>query len=71
MIPFEQAIEQARVALTALETARIALGTAYTDLDQDTDWDDQSPESIIEAQELLRVLENAYYRLEGVNKIIK
>jgi len=66
MLPFEEAIKQAREALTALSNAKIALGAAYIDLEQDTDWNGQSAEDIIEAQGLLRVLENAYYTVEGV-----
>lgn len=65
MITFDKALKQARDALAILPDAKIALGIAYMDLEQDTDWDGQSAKSILEAQELLHVLRSAYDAIEG------
>jgi len=66
MTTFEEAIKQAREALTALENAKVAMETAYANLYQNSDWDGQSPEDIIEAQGLMRVLRDAHRTIGGV-----
>lgn len=63
MISFEKAIAQAK---DALAKARISLGAAYIDLDQDCDWDGQSLDSRLEAQRLMGLLQDTYYAIEEV-----
>jgi len=64
MTPFDTAIKQARVALSALAEVKLCIGRAYATLDQDTDWSEQSHEAKLEAQRLSSRLISAYYAIE-------